>query len=187
MGHSRPALPPASNLGQRPMNRSVGSGGRGLDRCVSKGWVRTDHTTPNSGLSLRPTLPSTQRARKGVNGAKRRKKAVIRWVEGNIPLASLPGFPSGDEGRNANRYMGWHGARGGGSRCWALPPLPWAFLLPSPFPFQAEAGGVHGFAGVGPNPWLCDPSPYSLLLASLPSSPPLPTRLQLWGRGQSAG
>ena len=59
----------------------MGGVGREIDAVVG-GWVRTDHITPNSGLSLRPTLPSsmTQRVRNGVNGAKRRKKAVILWM-----------------------------------------------------------------------------------------------------------
>lgn len=78
--------------------------------------MKTDHSTPNSGLALKPTLPSlaTQRARNGVNGAKRRKKAVIRWVGAMSCWAALPGFPSGDEGRHTNRCMGQQGPRGGG-------------------------------------------------------------------------
>lgn len=52
MGHSRPALPPASSLGWRPMNGSVG-GYRSWqrNRCTGWGWVRTDHITPNWPVS----------------------------------------------------------------------------------------------------------------------------------------
>jgi len=110
-----------------------------------------------------------------VNGAKRKKKAVILWGGAVSHRTALSGFPSGEEGET-NSYMGRRGACGGGSE--VLGPAPTALgLSPSqPLSLSGWDWGAHGFAGVGPSPWLCDPYPHSLVLASLlssPSSPPL--------------
>lgn len=80
-----------------------------------------------------------------MNGAKKRKKAVILWRGAVSHWAALPGFPSGEEGKT-NSYMGRQGACGGGSE--VLGPAPTALgLSPSqpPFLFRLELGGS----------WLC--------------------------------
>lgn len=140
MGLSRSALPPASNLGWRPMNRSVG-GGRSWqrNRCIGWGWVRTDHITPNwSVCKAHLTLPHNPESKEGGEGGKEEEEgsdsmrgAVSHW-------AALPGFPSEEEGET-NSYMGRQEACGGGSE--VLGPAPTALALSPSQPLSLSGWG----------------------------------------------
>lgn len=145
---SRPALPPASILGWKPINRNV-RGGRSWqrNRCIGWGWVRTDHITPNWSVSkAHLTLLHNPESKEGSEWGTEEEEGSDSMGGGAVShWAALPGFPSGEEGET-NSYMGRQGACGGGSE--VLGPAPTALgLSPSqpPFLFRLGLGGS----------WLC--------------------------------
>lgn len=91
--------------------------------------------------------------------------------------ATLPGFPPGDEGRNANRYTGRQGVLEGALRYWALPHCPGPFSLKALFLTGLEDSWLHWG---GAKPLALIPLPTSLLSASCCPAPHSPTGLQLW-------
>ena len=122
-----------------------------------------------------------------MNGAKRRKKAVIPEGWGTIShWAALSGFPSRDEGRNADGTWASRGACGGGSK--GLGPAPTALgLSPSQRLSLAGAGGFMASRGWVQTPGFVIPPP--LITVGLPAvqSPLSSTGLQLWGGGRMLG
>lgn len=133
-----PALPPASRLGWRPMNRSIGDGrSRQRNRC--SGWgVGEDR-------SYHPKLWPISKAHL-ILLHDPESKEWGEWgkkeEEGSDSMdgAALPGFPSGDEGETQKVIWAGRGHVEGALRCWALLPQPWTFLPPSPFPCLAGLG-----------------------------------------------
>lgn len=92
---SRPALPPASILGWKPINRNV-RGGRSWqrNRCIGWGWVRTDHITPNWSVSkAHLTLLHKPESKEGSEWGTEEEEGSDSMGGGSIPLGSFARLP----------------------------------------------------------------------------------------------